>query len=348
MTTEKDGWLLSIRAQAIPDLDQVPPRHQAQARTLVDLWRRWIPPHEDDGAGDYEDFFEQADRLAAAVEHLDPSTTFLMESRDRGWARRLLDAEPTPTNMLPQLRRYGMQHRFSEFAADGQERRADQYARYDTFRKHAGRVAIPCGVNVEGLGVELGGAIQQARRAGQGRIVVKAVFESKYGLWVLDLPATVTDAQALRAVEDEVGWATVHADGNPHAFLVQGWVPMTHEYRVFVVGHVPVTGAGAIEEHTPLDSIEAFDPQLRESRQGKTAVIVDRPRRDVLVGFAKRVAAELAAEEPGLVNYTLDVALGANNEPLIVELNGLMNSGLYATTTGLTVAALMATEHRAL
>ncbi len=43
------------------------------------------------------------------------------------------------------------------------------------------------------------------------------------------------------------------------------------------------------------------------------------------------VWAEHSVEVPTLRQYVLDVALGADGEPLVVELNGLLNAGLYAS-----------------
>jgi hypothetical protein len=50
-----------------------------------------------------------------------------------------------------------------------------------------------------------------------------------------------------------------------------------------------------------------------------------------LTGYAQQAIAALSKEVPDLRDYVIDVALSANGEPLVVELNPLLNSGLYAS-----------------
>lgn len=53
---------------------------------------------------------------------------------------------------------------------------------------------------------------------------------------------------------------------------------MQYEYRVFVVGGQAVTGAGAVEEHTPLDNRQtAFSTLLRRDRPACSEVEDPRP-----------------------------------------------------------------------
>ncbi len=46
--------------------------------------------------------------------------------------------------------------------------------------------------------------------------------------------------------------------------------------------------------------------------------------------FAHQVCTEIAQEAPELDCYVLDIALDANNNPLVIELNPAASSGLYA------------------
>jgi hypothetical protein len=127
--------------------------------------------------------------------------------------------------------------------------------------------------------------------------------------------------------------------------MVQESVPMRFEYRVFVVGHVPVTGAGCVEERTPLDRdpAEAFDPTVREHRGAPDEPACARPQvRDTLVSFARLVAAELHREVPAMRDYVLDVALDDGDRPLVVELNARENAGFFACDPWTVVAALVA------
>nr|WP_254788555.1 hypothetical protein [Arthrobacter sp. ok909] len=49
-------------------------------------------------------------------------------------------------------------------------------------------------------------------------------------------------------------------------------------------------------------------------------------------------------EVPELTDYVIDVALNADGEPLIVELNSLLNSGLYASRPELVTEAKLASS----
>lgn len=112
--------------------------------------------------------------------------------------------------------------------------------------------------------------------------------------------------------------------------LVQECVPMRFEYRMFVAGGEIRTGAGNVELHTPLDNPTQvqFDDKM-ESVRNASEVTSEPGLRDRYVEFGQRVATELAKE--GALNYSLDVALNPDTgEILVVELNSLTNSGLYA------------------
>ena len=111
---------------------------------------------------------------------------------------------------------------------------------------------------------------------------------------------------------------------------------MEFETRFFVVDGVPVTGAGCVESHTPLDCEDRFDPKMERIR-GDGLIV---SRADVMadhLAFAEVVAAEFAAV--GVRHFTLDVAAGVDG-PLVVELNSLLNSGLYASQPAAVIAAL--------
>lgn len=88
-----------------------------------------------------------------------------------------------------------------------------------------------------------------------------------------------------------------------------------------------------MEELTPLDNDgERFDAQMREHRNAECPSPVE-SRPDILstyIPFAEKVVEELVVERPELTRYSLDVALGRNGEPVIIEFNSESNSGFYA------------------
>jgi hypothetical protein len=62
--------------------------------------------------------------------------------------------------------------------------------------------------------------------------------------------------------------------------------------------------------------------------------------RGLLLPFARIVIGQLRDEAPELQNYTLDVAVGADSRPMVVELNSTLNSGFYASSPRLVTDVL--------
>ncbi|RAZ30565.1 hypothetical protein [Microbacterium sp. SMR1] len=103
-----------------------------------------------------------------------------------------------------------------------------------------------------------------------------------------------------------------------------------------------VTAAGCVEEFTPLDAIpeQPFDTRVRRDRGhlgGTASQVIDEPE---VVGRLLELGRRAAEEHGGTV--MIDVALDANRQrPVVVELDGLPNSGLYATDPWLLARTLM-------
>ncbi|BDZ52713.1 hypothetical protein GCM10025867_49540 (plasmid) [Frondihabitans sucicola] len=334
------GWKIVIVDYPLPDLDAIPEQNRGAAEAMLAIWRDWFGPKDGDGNTDYENFFEQAARLQAVIAECDPETTFIATLSDAP-ARRISDRHERPKRDLADHARYGPIGRMEALPA--QERLAASYHRYDAFLRHAGRLAIPCGVDLDDPDeTTLTQALHKVIPASGGDFWVKIMLSAKYGIHHIQVPVDTAAPKALDVVDESLVWALVHASGRPKSLLVQAHAVMTHEYRVFIVDHQPVTAAACIEEFTPLDNLEPFDPQFRVHRSAGTPVIRDEAARDALVAFAVAVAAELRAEVPELRDYVMDVALGADSQPLVIELNGLQNAGLYASDTRRTLRALMA------
>lgn len=258
---------------------------------------------------------------------------------------------------------YGPIRRYSPLwaHADG---RAEGYMRTSTFAEFACRRFALAGPGLAPARPDgdLAHVMSRFAAEGIGDVVVKAV-QAKHGIWRL---ATSLDVETNQErLSHALGWAMVRTGESPESYVVQQFVPMRFEYRVFVAHGEPVTGAGCIEEHTPLDArgTDPFSTLLREHRGWRFteaeadllamedlgdglstepgSVIVDRP--DVtarLVDCARRFARAARSRDELPSVYVVDVALGPDDEPLVIECNGVHNSGLYATRPRIVAAAI--------
>ncbi|MHA3723837.1 hypothetical protein ACXR2T_08150 [Leucobacter sp. HY1910] len=196
--------------------------------------------------------------------------------------------------------------------------------------------------------------IVDRHRAGIAHVVVKNA-ENKSGIWVL--PTSADPGQVKSDLLETLDWTLVRLDGLKDALLVQDMLDLQYEMRCFVVDGVVVTAAGGIEEHTPLEMSSGgsfapgtgvwLDDRLRQYRGhltegGPSPLVAHEPEiAQRLLAFAR----EVAAEHGGTV--VIDVALdAAANTPVIVELNELSNSGLFATNPFLVAEKLTTARDR--
>lgn len=334
MTTSSD-WLVRICNFPCPAGREIDVDVRARYRSLCDLWVEHISPLVRDFDADFEDFVEQAVRLEAALSAFGPDHIWM--TLDDITARNLGSGEMRDVSELEHLPKWGAQS--TPTALRHLVPEADPASRYfalDTFRRHAGREVHLCASDqVTGIATDM------AAR-GVKRIFVK-VAETKYGVYDIALPDPSPHAVEHEIAMSDLGWALVHLDGKPDAFIVQEHIPMIYEYRLFVVGHKVITGAVCIESFTPLDNQHTFDYRVERVR-GSLDIARSSGSIHRFIHFGDTVAAEFADESPEMRDYTLDVALGSNHEPLIIELNGILNSGLYATQTSLVTAAMRDTH----
>jgi hypothetical protein len=121
--------------------------------------------------------------------------------------------------------------------------------------------------------------------------------------------------------------------------LVQEFVEMTYEYRLFVVDGRVVTGAGCIPWKTPLDNTALYDPDMVEHR-GDTDLAgpqISNLRLDQYLAFASE-----AVDQLGGGTFVLDVAM-IDGQVGIVELNPMRlgQVGLYAADVRALVDAVL-------
>lgn len=337
-------WLDNVFAYPGPDRRPASPEALALQGSLMATYSQHVTPVHWGHGGDWEDFFEQAFRLNAALDGFG-SRNVWVQTPGRSTARNAGTGEERPVEDLHHLPIYGAQsgrrgHFLNTTKDDAQ---ADAYSHHEAFLAAAGRpfrvAGYASGTN------DIVQVIEEMNRAGVTEFFVK-VNPSKTGLFSFDLPEHATREDIRREFLHEALHAVMHMEGKRDAFFVQGRVTMQYEYRLFVVDQRIVGGAGCIEEHTPLDNLgDAFDSRVRRDRTARTAVesrpsVVAR-----LVTFGEGVVEQLAAEVPDLGTYVLDVALGTSGEPLAIELNGMLNAGLYASRPDLVTAALAVAPH---
>lgn len=337
-------WLVNVFTYPGPDPRPSAPEARALQGHLLATYSKHVTPVHWGHGGDWEDFFEQAYRLNAALEGFGARNVWVQV--DGGSvARNAATWEQRPVADLQHLPIYGAQtgRRGHYLHVTVDDRLADSYATHQAFLTAAGRPFRVAGYATETNDIVQ--VIQRMSREGVTDFFVK-VNPSKTGMFSFTLPPAASAEVIRRRFLSEAIESVMHLEGKEDAFFVQGLVDMRYEYRLFVVNQRIVTGAGCIEEHTPLDNLgDTFDPRVRRNRPQRTVVeshpsIVGR-----LVTFGEGVVEQLAAEVPDLGTYVLDVALGPSGEPLAIELNGMLNAGLYACQPTLITGALSLAPH---
>lgn len=115
------------------------------------------------------------------------------------------------------------------------------------------------------------------------------------------------------------------------------------ENRLFVVDNVVVTGSGCVEEDTPADHVvdSPFDPVVRCRRHLRTPLETHVDIVSDLVDFGRELVAD-----GDVGTAVVDVAIDDKFQPLVVELNALPNSGLYALDVDAVMSALVGAKSR--
>jgi hypothetical protein len=181
---------------------------------------------------------------------------------------------------------------------------------------------------------------------GQKRAIVKD-GRRKRGIWEIRLGRRSTPASIRRNLPDDLFQALVEPrNGEP--FLVQQFINMSHEYRVFVVDGRPVAGAPVLRSdciHDPWLR-GRFRPTVTPDRDAGPAV-EDRSCVAAYARLARRFAHLMRETNPGTKDYVLDLATNAHGDAIVIELNHPGISGLYAVDWHRVLrAALDAAERR--
>lgn len=140
---------------------------------------------------------------------------------------------------------------------------------------------------------------------------------------------------------DKMEYHACRFEGEQNALLLQDVIDMRFEARLFVInGHV-VTGAGIVEENTPQQNQDPlFDPTFETRRNdGSRTQNPELAQKYLRAGEA--IAQEIL-EESGFSTYVLDLALNEDDEVIVIELNPIAQSGLYAINAPQLVNAIVA------
>lgn len=311
-----------------------------RAARLHASWKHTFPDAEASPHVDFEDWVENATRLDAAL-RLAPERLALV-GKD-GYARYLdgrdvMSGEESLflgawSNGDDAVRSGGV-FAWYPYPKDfrGDCMLAQNYVESEVFRAYAGRGFRLCGrreMPEDPVALDIFDALAAAYRNGSREVLIK-VNLPKYALFRFSIPSAIPAniEQHLTEEHFDFGLALVHLAGRDKMFMVQDKVKMTYEYRVIVINHEPVAGAGCVEAYTPLDNEAMWDPKMEAVRSSGEVEHRADLASDYQV-FAKRFTQAYKAERPLAGNYTLDLAVGENGI-LAIELNPLKNYGLYA------------------
>lgn len=342
------GHPIPALAEPFPALDR-----------LVALVRRYYPGIPEEATSDYDLFVEDALRLDYAL----ASTP-----HDRLWVRQLNSGRfGSRDNEDVMNVATGERRKLGEFigssiwgpvpttdTAPSSEALVNRqgYSRLEAFARNAGRyIALASALDDDEGATDYSDLLRKVRAAdaAHGGAAVKIVGRDKFApISFVHATQAMGDTQLRKAIEAGLGeegqWITYNLGMTEDAYLVQGAVGMHHEYRLFVANHEVTVGAGCIVDFTPLNSIGLdFDHRTQDVR-GKSPVEQNPEVVARLVEFGRKVAREIQDEQPELRSYVLDVALDDHGDPLVVELNGLLNAGLYALNIQHLVSTLFVQE----
>lgn len=317
-------WVVSIVPVKCPDdLAGVPDGY-------IRAWEEHVGPVGPAG-GDREDWIEMCARLYWGVRNLGDDAIVRVHGRWRGDDGSLAG--------LPHIGHVLAHCRTPDQVADSSL--AARYRLNPMVRGLMHRPSETCSIDPPDV------------RAAFARLVDRGVasFLVKYAVREKARPNLPLDGTDPDALADRVAgwlaedWESMRAEGVPDALLVQKRVCMEYEYRMFMVGDEPVCGAGNIGVLTPVDNEARFDPKMQRTRADMDRSTVER-RPDLAERYrvaAVRFGRALAGDGYGA--YALDLCL-IDGEVSIVELNGMMNAGLFALDMDALTRAMRARPDR--
>jgi hypothetical protein len=283
---------------------------------------------------DVEDFWEDACRIAAAWQASGNDLQLKASGEYPGaWSADELDRRLGPVG----------------YAEEGGRHAPDELVADPVLHAHGGR-----GMLLGSLGGDPSTDVAvwfaaRHREHGVQRGIVK-VAAAKNGIWAIELDS---DPEVIRQrLSREMDWTYVRLEGPSRTVIAQDVLDLQYEYRLFIVDGKVVSGAGCIEEFTPLDRPAGsgpFDLRVRKYRghmvNDFTVAIEERPNVvERLLTFGREIAHEHGGTV--VIDVAIDAAAGEQGAPVVLELNRLSNSGLYASDPWAVARALTTATDR--
>lgn len=326
----------------MPKPDTYPPEAADRCPQVLETWLAYAP-HSRPEARDFEDWVEQAYILHELNKH-GPVTIL---PAHKGYC---MSGDLTPSVArrpgAPEAIMYGIFSAADSIAfpveADLMWNNAEatrvvqDYAHSPIFLAHAGRAFHICDMDRSSIMTGLNALHASGVREGFIKSRAKGFArrftlpEDPAGLWKAMDP------------EDDISWMTVSHEGQRNALYLQAAFKPIREYRVVVVGNRAVCGAGCIESYTPADSHgNIFDDRM-EYYRNSGGIVVDVDTAERYRRFAEAYAREWAAHHGAHMAYSLDLSLDADTGEIVpIEMNPLLNLGLYANRPDLIVEAML-------
>lgn len=328
------------------NLDDIPGYERPEAVALTERWialfglDREALKHK----ADPEEWIESAMLLFAAIDNGYPVIVIDRE-QDYGTIARFNGAGDLEDGKIVLI---GGDTRYPELAREKKSdfafpkgpglNRAMRFQTLEAFKANAGRRILSTDL------AHLQDAMVELAAEGPSRIRVKPQLPPKRAApEVFDVAPSLTADQVYSQLVERYQYDLLSFEDIEDAFIVQDEITMRGEYRIAVIGHRLVAGAGCIEALTPLDHIGSlvlpgFDIKL-EGKRGAGDVHEDLETVCRYVHDAHRIVREIAAEAPEMIAYTLDLATDAHGKTVIVEINPGKNFGLYAMDVARLVSA---------
>ncbi|SDH53756.1 ATP-grasp domain-containing protein [Microbacterium sp. 77mftsu3.1] len=326
--TGEREWLYSVR----PVTPKTPvPRFSSLSHAVWDYERRLgkLPDASDDG--DDEVFREEIARFRALLSIVDNDRIWINRSGGRPIVNLITGEEFAGER--DELFEWGMRsNQDTALHPLAAEQKADSY-----FTHHIGFTEQCAGRKIVHADATLDSLTDALRRVAEvsERAFIKGT-RLKSGITTLDLTGVTDyeDYEALILSDPFLAGELMYRDGDRWAFLVQEWVDMTFERRFFIVDGITVAHAGCIEEYTPFDHLKGVEDCRMKRHRSDTDILWAAAETKLLGDFARQVGKGIYDRDKAMSEFVLDVAIGPDGQPLIVELNGIRNAGLYASSPG--------------
>lgn len=304
---------------------------------VVEFVKQEVPFSEElEEYGDYEDFYENYLRLYY-VAKLYPKELIIINDRRRYYSyetKQVLTSDEVKTLLAEPHFKYGMLDKLENAEED---LAVNDYEESLGFQKYSNRYAKVLGFPEDNTNDETTYVLEDGR--------------AKHGLYKINLEGVPnTDEGFINYMRKYFlltgnDWGILNLFRTLPSHLVQEFKQMKYEYRFFVYNGVLISGAGCVEEHTPLVNIKQFNTLMEEYRN--ETVIEDCPQIvERYIEVAKQIVSLTNITEPNVKNYSLDLCLYEDDTIGMIERNPFSNSGLYAQDLESIVKAVLAANNK--